>query len=93
MRLLLPALLVVEIPDGATHYIGEFLGDEPMFFKCTQVAGYDHWWFYDRAKKTWYLSGHTQPHWSKTLSDLKQADPFTQIDYKNPMLCIDFTKD
>lgn len=72
-----PAFFILEVPYGATHYSGELINDEPVFFKCTQVAGSDHWWFYDHKRKNWFLSGHTKPHWVKELAALQQTDLFS----------------
>lgn len=54
----------VEVPDGATHYHGDIL-DTPTFFKCTQVGGFDHWWYYAHG---WLLFGHSPPNWMKELT-------------------------
>lgn len=63
----------IEVPDGATHYRGDIL-DRPFFFKCTKVAGYDHWWVHEPDRVGWWLVGHSPPHFMKELTpeiDLK----------------------
>jgi len=60
--------LQIEVPDGSTHFAGS-LKDEPCFYKCTQVGGFDHWWFYASETENWFLSGHSEPNFLKKIED------------------------
>jgi hypothetical protein len=57
----------VEVPDGATHYIGDLL-DGPAWLKCTQIGVVgDHWWFWSPDDRGWFLLGFHKPHWAKEI--------------------------
>ena len=59
----------VTIPEGATHY-GGLIQDEPEYFKCMQIAGYDHWFYYSNSRKDWFLASHSKPHWIKEIAQI-----------------------
>lgn len=57
---------MIKAPDGATHYGGNIL-DEPIYYKCRQIAGYDHWFHHEGVE--WVLSGHSMPIFCKEITD------------------------
>jgi len=59
--------VIVEAPEGATHYLGEV--DDMAFYKCRQigVAG-DHWFVYINNKE-WKMVSHYHPNWIKPIPE------------------------
>jgi hypothetical protein len=59
----IPITLIIEAPDGATHYTGN-LRHDPTWWKCRRIgiAG-DHWFYWNDERGEWYFFSHYKPHW------------------------------
>ncbi len=66
-------MVEVEIPAGATHHSGTNFDEDTTYYKCLDIAGYDHWFAFHDDKDDWILSGHSKPHWCKEIEILNEG--------------------
>lgn len=67
MKLTIP--IVVEAPDGATHYFGDlFEGDSLSFYKMTEIGVVGEHWFSWRNDE-WQFLSHREPLWIKPIPE------------------------
>jgi hypothetical protein len=66
MKLTVP--VVVDAPDGATHYIGDH--NVMGFYKRKDigVAG-EHWFYWHPDGKEWKMASHHKPHWIEPIPE------------------------
>lgn len=50
-------IIELNIPEGATHYLGNPPG-EMEFFKKVYINEITHWFSYDNRRDGWYLDCH-----------------------------------
>lgn len=68
------ARVAITVPEDATHYRGDLLDDDwCTFYKRKDVAGHEHWWWFDRDRNGWYLAGHAQPPHLRSLEDVADS--------------------
>lgn len=60
----------IEIPEGATHYIGNIF-DDPIWLKCSKIGVVgEHWWIW-KSYGIWTFHSHKKPESCKEIDEIK----------------------